>query len=76
MKDIKTPILILHGEEDARVPVTQAIAFHRGCLHRGIPCEMVTYPREGHMIPGPPERQHFIDMLKRIRRFYDLHLSS
>ena len=76
MKDIKTPILILHGEEDVRVPVTQAIAFHRGCLHHGISCEMVTYPREGHMIPGPPERQHFIDMLKRIRRFYDLHLSS
>lgn len=75
MKNAQTPVLILHGEDDVRVPLTQAIAFHRGCLHHGIPCEMVTYPREGHMAPVPPERQHFLDMLKRIRRFYDLHMN-
>jgi len=71
MKDVKTPILILHGEEDKRVPFTQAVGFHRGCLHHKIPCEMVSYPRAGHI---PEERAHYIDMLKRIRRFYDTHL--
>jgi len=71
MKHIKTPILILHGENDQRVPLEQAKAFHRGCLHYKYPCEMVVYPREGHPVR---ERQHRIDMMKRIRRFYDLHL--
>ena len=71
MKDVKTPVLILHGEEDVRVPISQSVAFHRGCLHYGVPCEFVTYPREGHVIK---EREHLIDMLKRIRRFCDLHL--
>ncbi|KAI9817868.1 MAG: hypothetical protein M1827_000987 [Pycnora praestabilis] len=71
MKAVKTPILILHGEEDARVPLTQGVAFHRGCLHHGVPCEMVRYPREPHVIA---ERKHLVDMLKRIRRFYDSHL--
>jgi dipeptidyl aminopeptidase/acylaminoacyl peptidase len=72
IKDVRdTPILILHGEEDPRVPVSQATSFHRGCLYHNKPCEMVIYPREGHMIE---ERQHYIDMLKRIRRFYDTHL--
>ena len=73
MKDVKTmtPILILHGEEDKRVPLSQAVAFHRGCLKWGWPCEFVVYPREGHMFK---ERKHLIDMLKRVRRFYDLHL--
>ena len=71
MEDIKTPILILHGEKDVRVPTSQAIAFHRGCLHHKIPCEMVIYPREGHLIN---ERNHRIDMLKRVRRFVELHL--
>jgi len=72
MKDIKTPILILHGEKDVRVPASQAIAFHRGCLHHDIPCEMVIYPREGHSIK---ERNHRIDMLNRVRRIVDIHLS-
>lgn len=71
MKHIKTPILILHGEDDVRVPFSQAVAFHRGCLHHNVPCEFVAYPREGHVIK---EREHLIDMLKRIRRFCDLHL--
>ena len=73
MKDVKTktPILILHGEEDKRVPLSQAVAFHRGCLRWGWPCEFVVYPREGHLFK---ERKHLIDMLKRVRRFYDLHL--
>ena len=73
MKDVKTktPILILHGEEDKRVPLTQAVAFHRGCLRWAWPCEFVVYPREEHLFK---ERKHIIDMLKRVRRFYDLHL--
>jgi dipeptidyl aminopeptidase/acylaminoacyl peptidase len=71
MKNVKTPMLILHGEEDKGVPLRQAAAFHRGCLHYGVPCEFVTYPREPHRIG---ERAHIVDILKRIRRFVDLHL--
>ena len=67
----KTPVLILHSERDERVPISQATAFHRGCLSHGLPCELVIYPRERHMVA---ERLHRIDMLKRIKRFYDLHL--
>ncbi|KAL9118040.1 MAG: hypothetical protein Q9187_005418 [Circinaria calcarea] len=71
VKNVKTPILILHGEDDVCVPLTEAIAFHRGCLHHGIPCEFVTYPREEH---ESEERLHLIDQLRRVRRFCDLHL--
>ncbi|KAG6997905.1 hypothetical protein G7Y79_00037g074230 [Physcia stellaris] len=67
----KTPVLILHSERDERVPLSQAIAFHRACLHQDIPCQLVIYPREPHMMT---ERLHRIDMLKRIKQFYDLHL--
>ena len=69
--DEKTPVLILHGEEDKRVPLTQAIAFHRGCLELDWPCEFVVYPREEHLFA---ERAHLVDVLKRVRRFCDLHL--
>lgn len=66
------PILILHPENDQTIPVSQALAFHRGCLLHGIPCDLVTYPREDHVVE---ERNHRIDMLKRILAFIDLHLA-
>lgn len=71
MKDVKTPVLILHGEADERVPLSQAWAFHRGCLHHKIPCEMVTYPREPHLVA---ERHHRIDMLERLEKFCKKHI--
>ncbi|MCJ1453913.1 hypothetical protein MMC28_004262 [Mycoblastus sanguinarius] len=75
MQDIKTPILILHGENDLTVPVSHARAFHQGCLYRSVACEFVVYPREGHGIFPPFERAHYIDMLERMKRFYDKHLA-
>jgi dipeptidyl aminopeptidase/acylaminoacyl peptidase len=67
----RTPVLILHGEADERVPLSQAVAFHRGCLEMGWPCEFVVYPREPHVFE---ERGHHLDMLRRVRRFVDSHL--
>ena len=72
MEDVKTPVLILHGEDDPRVPVNQAKVFYRGCVKFDVPCEMALYPRESHMgSDRPPERAHFLDMLGRVRRFCD-----
>lgn len=69
---IVPPMLILHGEKDERCPITQAWAIHRGMIDFDIPCEMVTYPREGHVVQ---ERKHLVDMLQRLQRFCDTHLS-
>lgn len=74
MQDIKTPILILHGENDDTVPLSHAKAFYQGCLEKGVKCELVVYPREGHGIFPPFERAHYIDLLERTRRFWDNHL--
>lgn len=62
-----TPTLILHGEEDVRVPVSQAIFLHRGLRQHNVPAELVIYPREPHRIR---ERQHNLDMLRRVAEWY------
>ncbi|KAJ5444749.1 WD40-like Beta Propeller [Penicillium daleae] len=72
MRNVNTPILILHGEEDVRVPLSQAVAFYRACIRNNVPVTMVSYPREGHLFH---ERKHIVDMWKRMRQFYDLHLN-
>jgi dipeptidyl aminopeptidase/acylaminoacyl peptidase len=67
------PMLILHGEEDERVPLEQATGFRRALDSAGLPYEMVTYPREPHDFK---ERKHLVDMAERVLRFVDLHIGA
>jgi dipeptidyl aminopeptidase/acylaminoacyl peptidase len=60
---VKTPTLILHGANDERVPIGQAYELYRGLKDRGVPTELVLYPREGH---GITEYYHQRDRLQRI----------
>lgn len=72
-RDNVPAVLILHGEQDVRCPVSQAWAFQRGCKKWKIPCEMVTYPRGGHMIE---EKAHLVDMLNRVKKFCDTQFDA
>jgi dipeptidyl aminopeptidase/acylaminoacyl peptidase len=65
---IRTPVLIVNGEDDANVPVSQAIYFHRALSWYGAEHELVVYPREGH---GLVERNHQLDLLRRTRAWFD-----
>jgi dipeptidyl aminopeptidase/acylaminoacyl peptidase len=67
----RTPTLVLHGEDDIRVPVGQGYEFYNGLKQSGVECEMVVYPREGHTLR---EIHHKIDLIKRIIGWYELHL--
>jgi dipeptidyl aminopeptidase/acylaminoacyl peptidase len=64
---VTTPVLILHGEKDARVPLSQGTFFYRGLRRYGVPSQLVVYPREPHAIG---ERAHQIDMHRRIAEWY------
>jgi dipeptidyl aminopeptidase/acylaminoacyl peptidase len=70
-KHAKTPLLILHGEEDARVPVSQAIGFHRALMENEVETKLVAYPREPH---GLREANHLRDAFCRIRDWYLAHV--
>ncbi|MGH2552015.1 MAG: alpha/beta hydrolase family protein, partial [Thermomicrobiales bacterium] len=64
---ISTPVLIVHGGNDARVPVSQARYLARSLRTQGKTFELVVYPREPH---GIQERLHQIDLLNRTRAWY------
>jgi dipeptidyl aminopeptidase/acylaminoacyl peptidase len=59
---VTTPTLILHGSADERVPIGQPMEFFRALKDRGVPTELVFYPREGH---GLQEYYHRLDRMKR-----------
>ena len=51
--NVKTPTLIQHGEADVRVPISQGFELYNALLRRGVPVEMVTYPRQPHGVREP-----------------------
>ncbi|MCI0434401.1 MAG: S9 family peptidase [Gemmatimonadetes bacterium] len=51
-----TPLLITHGEEDRRVPITQAEQYYRTLKRLGRTVEFLRFPREGHGIAEPRHR--------------------
>jgi dipeptidyl aminopeptidase/acylaminoacyl peptidase len=60
---VATPVLVLHGADDSRVPVSQGRFFAQALREHAVPCELVVYPREGHLIC---ERNHQLDLLHRV----------
>lgn len=62
---VTTPLLILQGASDERVPIGQSMEYYRALRDRGKPVQLVFYPREGH---GLSEYYHQLD---KMRREYD-----
>jgi dipeptidyl aminopeptidase/acylaminoacyl peptidase len=54
--NVTTPLLITHGEEDARVPITQGEEYFRALKKMGNDVEFLRFPREGHGIREPRHR--------------------
>ena len=67
---VKTPALILHGENDSDVPISEAEQWYIALKDVGVETVMVRYPREGH---GLREPRHIIDALDRSLAWYERH---
>jgi dipeptidyl aminopeptidase/acylaminoacyl peptidase len=71
VRNLKTPILLLHGENDRAVPVTQAQEFHHAATEQGVEAELVIYPGAGH---GISKGTHRVDIQARVLDWFDRHL--
>jgi dipeptidyl aminopeptidase/acylaminoacyl peptidase len=79
----ETPLLILHGEMDARVPYGQAVElynglrlsykYHRGMTRDEIPVTFISYPRAGHGTHEVRQQMHFS---KTVLEFFKKHLKD
>jgi dipeptidyl aminopeptidase/acylaminoacyl peptidase len=68
---IKTPLLVMHGEEDPQVPPQESIEFTAALKKAGKTYLYVTYPHEGH---GFQQRDHREDAYKRQLAFLNQYL--
>lgn len=71
IRNVTTPTQVIHGAQDLRVPFTQGQEFYTALDRRGVPTEMIVYPRTPH---GPQEPKFVMDVTPRILSWFDRHL--
>ncbi|PID90874.1 MAG: peptidase S9 [Bacteroidetes bacterium] len=47
-----TPILVIHGAKDFRIPYSQGLAVHNAARMRGVDSRLLFFPDEGHWVNG------------------------
>jgi dipeptidyl aminopeptidase/acylaminoacyl peptidase len=65
---IRAPLLIQHGANDPRVPVSESRQLHRALTGRGIRCELLVHDDEGHQLGKLDNR---IETFERAAAFLD-----
>jgi dipeptidyl aminopeptidase/acylaminoacyl peptidase len=55
LSNANTPMLIQHGQEDKRVPFSNAMELYRGLQAMGVPVKLFAFPGMGHGISKPRE---------------------
>jgi dipeptidyl aminopeptidase/acylaminoacyl peptidase len=73
VKNVKTPVMIMHGQADTRVPIAQAQEFYMALKEMKVPVEFVVYPRENH---GFAEPRHNMDRVRRYVKFFAKYLNT
>ncbi len=53
VKNWKTPTLVIHGEQDFRLPYTHGIAVFTALQRKGIPSKLLLFPDENHWVLKP-----------------------
>ena len=52
-KNFSTPTLVIHGENDFRVPVTQGLQMFTALQRHGVPSKLLYFPDEDHFVRKP-----------------------
>ena len=53
MADITTPMLVIHGELDARVPISEGLRLWTDLHRHGVDAKFLYFPDEGHWVLKP-----------------------
>ena len=68
---ITAPLMVIHGANDPRVPVSEADQIVASLEKRGVPVKYLRYPDEGH---GLSKRKNQFDCYPQVAAFLKEHL--
>ena len=73
IKHVVTPTLIVAGDRDAEVPITQSYEYWNALRRLGVKTEFVVYPDEGHFFFKPADQ---VDVMSRLVNWFNTYLQS
>jgi dipeptidyl aminopeptidase/acylaminoacyl peptidase len=72
--NVRTPVLIVHGEEDHRCPIEQAEQWYVALKRLGgVEVEFVRFAGESHALSSSGKPQNRVERLERIIGWFDRH---
>jgi dipeptidyl aminopeptidase/acylaminoacyl peptidase len=71
--EIETPLLIIHAENDFRVPISEAESLFTALKLQDKEVVLVRYPRDGHELSRSGEPIHVVDRIKRMLEWFESH---
>ena len=70
VENVTAPTLIIHSENDYRTPIGDGEQWFMALKRRGVPVELVRYPRSSHGLSRDGEPWLLVDRLERLRSWF------
>lgn len=71
--NVRTPVLVVHGEKDYRVPYGQGLDFYGALKELGVSARLVMFPQENHWIL---QRDNSIKWFQEVFGWLDRHMTA
>ncbi len=70
--NFRTPMFISHGEQDFRVPISQALEIYKLLQRRRVPARMLIFPEENHwVLKGENNRYLFQELFAWLKKYLE-----
>ncbi len=70
VENVTAPTLIIHSENDYRTPIGDGEQWFMSLMKRGVPTELVRYPRSSHGLSRTGEPWLLVDRMERLRSWF------
>ena len=72
-KNLKTPLLVIHSEQDYRCPIENGYLMYTACVQKGVETRMVVFKGENHDLSRGGMPKHRIRRLNEITDWFNKH---
>ena len=73
VQNVKTPVMLQHGEADVRVPFSNSVMFYNALRRRGVPVRLLALPRQPH---GPTEPRMVMKTMQTNVEWFEKHIGD
>lgn len=73
VQNVKTPVMLQHGEADLRVPFSNSVMFYNALRRREVPVRLLALPRQPH---GPTEPRMVIKAMQTNLEWFDKYIGE